>query len=149
MTIKIIRASKKNINEIGLLFNLYRQFYKYKSNIKASTKYIKDRISKKESFIFLCTFQNQPAGFVQLYETFDSLNINKKLILYDLYVDKRFRRNGIGRKLMNTAKKFAKIRKIKIVELSTATNNKKAQTLYESLDYKRDKEYYSYFLELK
>ena len=131
------------------MFNLYRQFYKYKSNIKASTKYIKDRISKKESFIFLCTFQNQPAGFVQLYETFDSLNINKKLILYDLYVDKRFRRNGIGRKLMNTAKKFAKIRKIKIVELSTATNNKKAQTLYESLDYKRDKEYYSYFLELK
>tara|TARA_Y100001970_G_scaffold263429_1_gene348867 strand:- start:492 stop:941 length:450 start_codon:yes stop_codon:yes gene_type:complete len=149
MTIKIIKATKKNINEVGLLFDLYRQFYKYKSNIKASTKYIKDRITKKESFIFLCLFKNQPAGFVQLYETFDSLNINKKLILYDLYVDKSFRRNGIGRNLMNTAKKFAKERKIKIVELSTATNNKKAQALYESLDYKRDKEYYIYFLELK
>ncbi len=149
MTIKIIKATKKNINEVGLLFDLYRQFYKYKSNIKASTKYIKDRITKKESFIFLCLFKNQPAGFVQLYETFDSLNINKKLILYDLYVDKSFRRNGIVRNLMNTAKKFAKERKIKIVELSTATNNKKAQALYESLDYKRDKEYYIYFLELK
>ena len=149
MTIKIIRATKKNINEVGLLFDLYRQFYKYKSNIKESTKYIKDRITKKESFIFLCLFKNKPAGFVQLYETFDSLNINKKLILYDLYVDKTFRRNGIGRSLMNTAKKFAKARKIKIVELSTATNNKKAQALYESLDYKRDKEYYVYFLELK
>ena len=53
-----------------------------------------------------------------------------------------------GRKLMNTAKKLAKSKKIKIVELSTATNNKKAQALYESLDYKRDKEYYTYFLEL-
>ena len=39
--------------------------------------------------------------------------------------------------------------KIKIVELSTATNNKKAQALYESLDYIRDKEYYNYFLELR
>tara|TARA_B100002052_G_C15815261_1_gene567893 strand:- start:597 stop:1043 length:447 start_codon:yes stop_codon:yes gene_type:complete len=148
MSTKIIKATKKNINEAGYLFDLYRQFYKYKSNIKASTNYIKDRINKKDSFIFLCLYKNQTAGFLQLYETFDSLNINKKLILYDLYVEKKFRRNGIGRKLMNTAKKLAKSKKIKIVELSTATNNKKAQALYESLDYKRDKEYYTYFLEL-
>lgn len=148
MSSKIIKATKKNISEAGYLFDLYRQFYKYKSNIKASTNYIKDRINKKDSFIFLCFYENQPAGFLQLYETFDSLNINKKLILYDLYVDEKFRRNGIGRKLMNTAKKLAKSKKIKIVELSTATNNKKAQALYESLDYKRDKEYYTYFLEL-
>ena len=106
------------------------------------------KIHKNECELFLCLYKNQPAGFLQLYETFDSLNINKKLILYDLYVDEKFRRNGIGRKLMNTAKKLAKSKKIKIVELSTATNNKKAQALYESLDYKRDKEYYTYFLEL-
>ena len=149
MSIKILRATKKNIEEVGALFDLYRQFYKYKSNIKKSTKYIKDRIIKKDSFIFLCLFKNQPAGFVQLYETFDSLNINKKLILYDLYVNTSFRRNGIGKKLMNTAKKLAKTRKVKILELSTAINNKKAQSLYESLDYKRDKEYYNYYLDLK
>tara|TARA_A100001037_G_scaffold252391_1_gene236341 strand:- start:95 stop:544 length:450 start_codon:yes stop_codon:yes gene_type:complete len=149
MSIKILKATKKNINEVGLLFDLYRQFYKYKSNLNASTQYIKDRIINKESFIFLCFFRNQPAGFVQLYETFDSLNINKKLILYDLYVDKNYRRKGLGRKLMKTAKKFAKTKKIKLVELSTGINNKKAQSLYESLDYKRDKEYYNYFLEMK
>ena len=148
MSIKIIRATKKNIKEVGFLFDLYRQFYKYKTNIKASTNYIKDRINKKESFIFLCFSNNEPAGFVQLYETFDSLNINKKLILYDLYVDKKYRKNGIGRKLMDKAKKLAKFKKIQNIELSTAKNNKKAQSLYESLDYKRDKEYYNYFLEL-
>ena len=148
MSIVITRATKEHYKDVGTLFDLYRQFYKYKTNLKASTKYIKDRINQNESFIFLCFYKKEPAGFVQLYETFDSLNINKKLILYDLYVEKKFRRNGIGRKLMNTAKKLAKSKKIKIVELSTATNNKKAQALYESLDYKRDKEYYTYFLEL-
>ena len=39
-------------------------------------------------------------------------------------------------------------KKIKIIELSTGITNKKAQSLYESLEYKRDKEYYNYFLEL-
>ena len=148
MSIVITRATKEHYKDVGALFDLYRQFYKYKTNLKASTKYIKDRINQNESFIFICFYKKEPAGFVQLYETFDSLNINKKLILYDLYVDKKYRKNGIGRKLMNEAKKLAKFKKIQNIELSTAKNNKKAQSLYESLDYKRDKEYYNYFLEL-
>ena len=148
MTIVITRATIEHYKDVGALFDLYRQFYKYKTNLKASTKYIKDRINQNESFIFICFYKKEPAGFVQLYETFDSLNINKKLILYDLYVDKKYRKNGIGRKLMDKAKKLAKFKKIQNIELSTAKNNKKAQSLYESLDYKRDKEYYNYFLEL-
>ena len=148
MSIVITRATKEHYRDVGALFDLYRQFYKYKTNLKASTKYIKDRINQNESFIFICFYKKEPAGFVQLYETFDSLNINKKLILYDLYVDRKYRKNGIGRKLMNEAKKLAKFKKIQNIELSTAKNNKKAQSLYESLDYKRDKEYYNYFLEL-
>jgi len=148
MKIKIIKAKKENIKEVGFLFDLYRQFYKYDPELKESTKYIKERISKKESTIFLCYCDKEPAGFVQLYETFDSLNINKKLILYDLYVKKEFRKKGAGRSLMNIAKKFGCEKKIKIIELSTAITNRKAQSLYESLEYKRDKEYYHYFLEL-
>ena len=148
MKIKIIKAKKENYKEVGFLFDLYRQFYKYKTEIKKSTKYIKERISKKESTIFLCYCDKEPAGFVQLYETFDSLNINKKLVLYDLYVMKKFRKKGIGKSLMNIAKKFGHKKKIKLIELSTAITNKKAQSLYESLEYKRDKEYYNYYLEI-
>ena len=148
MKIKIIKAKKENIKDVGILFDLYRQFYKYNPELKKSTKYIKERISQKDSMIFVCYHENEACGFVQLYETYDSLNINKKLILYDLYVKEIYRKKGIGKKLMNTAKKFAIKKKIKIIELSTAISNKKAQLLYESLEYKRDKEYYNYYLEL-
>ena len=148
MKIKIFKAEKKHTKDVGILFDLYRQFYKYESALKNSTKYIKERISKKESTIFISYCKDEPVGFVQLYETFDSLNINKKLILYDLYVKKTFRKNGIGKLLMNAAKKLAYKKRIKIIELSTAVNNKKAQGLYESLDYKRDREYYNYYLEI-
>ena len=148
MKIKIIKAKKENYKEVGFLFDLYRQFYKYKTDIKKSTKYIKERISNKESTIFLCYCDKEPAGFVQLYETFDSLNINKKLVLYDLYVKKEFRQIGIGKSLMDIAKKFGHKKKIKLIELSTAITNKKARSLYKSLKYKRDKIYYNYYLEL-
>ena len=149
MNIKIIKATSKHIKDVGRLFDLYRQFYKYKKNLRASTNFIKQRILNNESTIFICYSKTlEGAGFVQLYETFDSLNINKKLILYDLYVDKKYRRLGIGKKLMLQAKDYAIKKRIKIVELSTAINNKKAQSLYESLDYERDKEYYNYYLEI-
>ena len=72
MYFKIIKAKKNNAKQIGELFDLYRQFYNYKSELKKSTKYIKERISKKDSTIFVCLHDNEACGFVQLYETFDS-----------------------------------------------------------------------------
>ena len=149
MNIKIIKATSKHIKDVGHLFDLYRQFYKYKKDLKASTNFIKQRILNNESTIFICySKKSERSGFVQLYETFDSLNINKKLILYDLYVDKKYRRLGIGRKLLLKAKDYAVKKRIKIMELSTAINNKKAKSLYEALDYQRDREYYNYYLEI-
>ena len=50
--------------------------------------------------------------------------------------------------LMNKSKDFALKNKINLIELSTAINNKKAQSLYESLDYLKDKEYYNYYLDV-
>ena len=40
MSIKIIIADQKNLIDISILFDLYRQFYKYKKDLKNSLKYI-------------------------------------------------------------------------------------------------------------
>ena len=53
MEFKIIEAESNHIEQVGKLFDLYRQFYKYESNLIESTNYIKDRINNKESKIFL------------------------------------------------------------------------------------------------
>lgn len=42
MKIKIIKAKKENVKDVGILFDLYRQFYKYNPELKKSTKYIKE-----------------------------------------------------------------------------------------------------------
>ena len=49
---------------------------------------------------------------------------------------------------MLKARDYANTKRISMVELSTSVNNKNAQTLYESLDYERDREYYNYYSEI-
>ena len=54
-----------------------------------------------ESTIFhALTESNDSVGFVQLYETFGSLDLGKIIILYDLYVIKDYRKKNIGKQLM-------------------------------------------------
>ena len=150
MKFKIIEAESIHIEQVGKLFDLYRQFYKYDSNLITSTNYIKDRINNKESKIFIAINNNNEAiGFVQLYETFGSLDLGKIIILYDLYVEKGHRRKKIGRELMLRSHEYAKKINAKRIQLSTATDNFIGQSLYESLGYTKDIDFYTYDFEIK
>ena len=150
MKYKIIDAEKKHIKKVGELFDLYRQFYKYESNLIQSTNYIKERIYNKESKIFIAiNNREEPVGFVQLYETFGSLDLGKIIILYDLYVKKNHRKNKIGKQLILRSHKYAKKIKAKRIQLSTATDNFIGQSLYESLGYVKDIDFYTYDFEIK
>tara|TARA_B100001029_G_C15048779_1_gene449124 strand:+ start:50 stop:508 length:459 start_codon:yes stop_codon:yes gene_type:complete len=145
----IKEAAIEDSEKIGEVFDLYRQFYKKEPDKALSVKYIKERLSKKESIIFFAEANNICMGIVQLYITFDSLELDKKIILYDLFVKSEYRKKGIGTMLMNTSKDFAEKNNISGIELSTAMTNSTAQSLYESLGYERDNEYYNYYLSIK
>ena len=145
----IKEATAEDSEKIGEVFDLYRQFYKKISDKTLSIEYIKERLSNKESTIFFVEGNNICMGIVQLYITFDSLELAKKIVLYDLFVKSEYRKKGIGRMLMNASKNFAEKNNISGIELSTAISNGTAQNLYESLGYERDTEYYNYYLSIK
>ena len=142
-------AQPDDFEKIGEVFNLYRQFYEKESNIEACRNYIYERLINNEAQIFYIENEKECMGITQLYTTFDSLELSKKIILYDLYVRSEYRNKGIGRMLMNAAKSFAEKKGVTSIELSTSINNKNAQSLYESLEYKRDTEFYDYYLAIK
>ena len=142
-------AQPDDFKKIGEVFNLYRQFYEKESNIEACKNYIHERLINNEAQIFYIENEKECMGITQLYTTFDSLELSKKIILYDLYVRSEYRNKGIGRMLMNAAKSFAERKGVTSIELSTSINNKNAQSLYESLDYQRDTEFYDYYLAIK
>ena len=150
MEFEIIKANVNHIKQVGELFDLYRQFYKYVSNINEANDYISERWKNNESIIFFATNKQKEAmGFVQLYETFGSLDLGKIIILYDLYVKKDHRKNKIGRQLMLKSHEYAKKINAKRIQLSTATDNFIGQSLYESLGYVKDADFYTYDFEIK
>ena len=145
----IKEATVEDSEKIGEVFDLYRQFYKKDPDKIISIEYIKQRLTNKESTIFFVEEDNICIGIVQLYVTFDSLELSKKIILYDLFVRPEYRKKGIGAMLMDASKDFAENNGISGIELSTAISNGTAQRLYESLGYERDNEFYNYYLSTK
>jgi len=143
-------ANETHLDELARLFNLYRIFYEQEDNYESAYEFIKQRIINQESIVFLsCKSTNNFNGFVQLYPSFCSVSGIPILILYDLYVDKDQRGLSIGRRLMDRAKIYAKDNGFKRLELSTAKDNLIGQSLYESLGYEQDKEFYHYSLEIE
>ena len=87
-----------------------------------------------------------PSGFVHLYPVFSSTNLTRQWILNDLYVVPEARKHGVAHALMDRARQFAEATQADGLMLETATDNHTAQRLYERLGWKRDEEFYRYFL---
>ena len=146
---KIVQATFKHQDEISRLFNLYRIFYKEEDNPEGTHQFIKERLENSDSTIFVSINDDESLnGFVQLYPSFCSVSMIPILILYDLFVDPEMRASGIGRNLMNKAKDYARENDFKRLELSTAKDNIIGQSLYESLGYEADNEFFHYSLEI-
>ena len=108
---KTYKATPADANIIGPVFDLYRIFYKQKSNVEEANRYIKARLEANESIIFFIKDKERCIGFTQLYPTFDSVNLRKKIVLYDLYICEDYRRKGNGKILMDAAKDYAQLNK--------------------------------------
>lgn len=150
--IKIIQAGLTELDLVAPLFDLYRVFYKQPSDLEAARKYIKERMENQESVIFLAVEEDntgegpKPLGFVQLYPTFSSVSMKRLWILNDLYVVQEARKRGIGRALMEKAREYVFAPDVQGLMLRTAIDNYPAQSLYESLGYERDTQFYRYDL---
>ncbi len=134
---EIVQAAEEQVEMVAKLFDLYRQFYDQAPDYARAEAFIRDRILGGESAVFLALEDGEPAGFVQLYPSFCSVDAVKIQILYDLYVDERFRRRGTAEALMKRAAAFARESGARRIDLLTGVDNRAGQALYEKLDYHR------------
>lgn len=143
VTVKV--ASMANLQSIAVLFNQYRQFYEQGSDLALATEFIQQRMQNAESVILLAEdAQGKALGFCQLYPSFCSVEAKPIYSLYDLFVLPEHRANGIGRNLLLNAEVLAKRNGKCRMDLTTAKTNLKAQSVYESLGWKRDDIFYAY-----
>ncbi|WP_100333033.1 GNAT family N-acetyltransferase [Bacillus alkalisoli] len=143
---EVRRATTGDLAGVAQLFNKYRMFYEQNSDLEGATQYIKERLDKNESVIFVVINGEEYVGFTQLYPTFSSISMMRAWILNDLYVDEVARKQGVGEMLLSMAKDFGLETGAKSIALSTATDNLAAQSLYEKNGYKKDETFYQYEL---
>ncbi len=146
----VSQATIDDLEELVILFNEYRIFYKQKSDPKGARQFLFERFEHRESIIFVVKDMksNRLIGFAQLYPTFSSVSMQRTLILNDLYVLEEFRGAGAAQVLLEKAKDYARKIKAKGLALSTAIDNVRAQRIYERNGYKRDEEFYHYYLQI-
>ncbi|GAB3935953.1 GNAT family N-acetyltransferase [Mucilaginibacter myungsuensis] len=99
------------------LFDRYRVFYKQASDRALAEQFITERLSSNESVVFVAMMGEQAVGFTQLYPKYSSMRAVRNWILNDLYVDADHRKFGIGTKLIQAARDFAKDAGAKFVQL--------------------------------
>jgi len=142
----IRRAGREDIGAITPLFDAYRGFYGREHDFALASRFLSDRLEREECVVFLALAGHEPVGFVQLYPSFDSVEARSVWILHDLFVSPQRRSRGVGRALMEAARRMAEETGACGLSLATATDNRVAQRLYESLGYVRDTRFIHYFL---
>jgi GNAT superfamily N-acetyltransferase len=145
---KIALAQLEQFEELAELFDRYRMFYQQPSNIEAAKYFLRERLKKSDSTIFVASNDGQIVGFTQLYPSFSSVSMKRIWILNDLFVRETDRNKGVGKLLMIAAADFARETGAISIVLSTHISNTLAQALYESLSYTKNEDFYQYQLKL-
>ena len=149
-SLRIVTATEQHLGQVAHLFDLYRQFYQEKPDLKLARRFIGNNLRKERSTILLALdSEGNALGFTQLYPGWCSVAAAPLMTLYDLYVDTPARKRGVARALMAGAEKLARKAKACRIDLETAVDNHQAQALYEDLGYQREVEFFKYSLELK
>ena len=69
------RAKKKDLEQLSILFDKYRIFYKKNGDVTTAKQFLKKRMKRKESVIFVAEERDELIGFTQLYPIFSSTNM--------------------------------------------------------------------------
>lgn len=130
---KICTVTLATVGDVLPLFNAYREFYGQQSDLGQAKQFLLERLNKEESVIFLAYINEQPVGFIQLYPTFSSVAMKKAFILNDLFVAEHARKQGVAQALIEQCYSYCVQKDARYLRLETATNNVRAQKLYEKL----------------
>ncbi|WP_312076380.1 GNAT family N-acetyltransferase [Chryseobacterium sp.] len=126
------KATIQDLKQLAELFDQYRIFYHKDSDISAAEEFLKERIQKEDSEIFVAENEGKLVGFVQLYPLFSSTRMKRYWLLNDLYVNENFRGKGFSKELIFEAQEMAKSTNSAGILLETGKSNDIGNKLYPS-----------------
>jgi len=143
---KIKQATLSDLEQLAVLFDLYRVFYRKKTDLASAKEFLTARIQNQESVIYIAVDDNgKLTGFVQLYPLFSSTRMKRLWLLNDLFVKKSYRGKGISKLLIQKCKAHAKATNACGLSLETEKSNLIGNRLYPVENFEVDSEHNYYF----
>ncbi|MEQ8302309.1 MAG: GNAT family N-acetyltransferase [Cyclobacteriaceae bacterium] len=141
MKTTVKKATIEDLDELGDLFNQYRVFYKKSSDVEAAKNFLKQRMDKGESEIFVTVDeQGRMTAFTQLYPLFSSTRLKRFWLLNDLFVHPEYRRKGYSVLLIEKAKDLCRSTEACGMMLETGKDNLEGNHLYPKTGFKLNEE---------
>jgi len=145
----IRQAKKEDLKKIEkMVFDLDMGISKidfWKKDEKIVKKNIKSSVLKSfknpKKIILVAEEKNKIIGYIAgtIKNQNPIFKIKKIGFINDVYIIKKFRKKGLGKRLMKELIKFFKSQKIKVCQLSVLSNNLPAIKLYQSLGFKENR----------
>ncbi|MDO5977282.1 GNAT family N-acetyltransferase [Flavivirga spongiicola] len=108
MITTIIQASLEHLDDLAPLSDEYRVFYRQPSDPNSVKDFLKERLTKQDSIIYIAYINGVPVGFTQLYILFSSVSMRPMYILNDLYINPNYQNKSVGTTLIDKVKALCK-----------------------------------------
>jgi ribosomal protein S18 acetylase RimI-like enzyme len=130
-------------DDVKAISDLYTEFFAYNAEqqpeyyvaARESGEYPTSVIDSNNGDIFVVEIENMIVGFVHVEEDvtppYPSVLSHKFACIVDFIVNKQYRKNGIGKLLLEEVKHWAKSRELQYIELMVLENNDIGKSFYE------------------
>lgn len=142
--IHVRRAVRSDLEAILPLLAGYRAFYEQKLDARREREFMRDRLDRATSVVFVACSGESVVGFAQLFELGSGVSLATEFLLADLFVAPSARRMGAARLLLDQAVRFAAQSGASGMFLETAHDNVSAQAAYEGAGWTREKRFVKY-----
>ncbi|MBE9189542.1 GNAT family N-acetyltransferase [Gloeocapsopsis crepidinum LEGE 06123] len=108
----------------------------------ASHAYLKQALGCKNCYFLLCLVDSTPVGYLSAFRFPAVENTSFQVYLYDIVVDARFRRKGIGTRMIEELKKCCIEDQVSRIWVGTSLDNEAAKRAFEITGARKVRETY-------
>lgn len=126
-SILVLSVTDRQIDYTVMRIPAYEKSYSDEESEENEDILYSEYIDNPDQIVYLAFIGNQAVGRIQLRR-----NWNKYAYIEEIAVDRSYRKHGVGRKLIEQAKRWAKAGGMPGIMLETQNNNVRACKFYES-----------------
>jgi GNAT superfamily N-acetyltransferase len=144
----IRRAQPADLEQLVPMFDAYRAFFAG-GTPSGSREFLSERLREGDAVFLVAFAQERAVGFLTLYPLFSSWYATRIWFLSDLYVRDDVRNGGIGRRLVEEAKGFARDNRSRSIMVEIPHREPHLVKFYEDLSFVLDRDFnlHRYYLD--